>query len=83
LEGVAKFALKDWSLNGIVTYQSGFPFTVTQAGTCNAGSATHSVRLVPGQDPHIANPDPSHWFNTRRSSSQFYNMALWAETVTA
>jgi outer membrane receptor protein involved in Fe transport len=64
-KGVSGFVLKDWSLNGIVTYQSGFPFTVTQTGNMqNTGSATQRPNLVPGQDPHLANPDPSHWFNT-------------------
>jgi hypothetical protein len=65
-KGVSKFVLKDWSLNGIVTYQSGFPFTVTQAGNMqNTGSATQRPNLVPGQDPHLPNPDPSLWFNTK------------------
>jgi hypothetical protein len=56
--------LKNWSFNGIVTYQTGFPFTVTQAGNQqNTSSATQRPNLVPGQNPHLANPDPSDWFN--------------------
>jgi hypothetical protein len=69
-QGVPGFVLKNWSFNGIVTYQTGFPFTVTQAGNQqNTSSATQRPNLVLGQDPHLANPDPSHWFNT--SAFQF------------
>ncbi|MBZ5571708.1 MAG: hypothetical protein LAO09_07505, partial [Acidobacteriia bacterium] len=47
-----------------------FPFTVTQAGNMqNTGSATQRPNLIPGQDPHLSNPDPSRWFNT--SAFQF------------
>ncbi len=62
--GVQGFALKDWSFNGIVTYQTGFPFTVTQAGNQqNTSAGTQRPNYVPGQDPHLAHPDPSLWFN--------------------
>ncbi|HVV72634.1 MAG TPA: TonB-dependent receptor, partial [Verrucomicrobiae bacterium] len=62
--GPAAFVLKDWSFNGIVTYQSGFPFTITQSGnTQNTGAGTQRPDYVPGQDPELANPDPSLWFN--------------------
>ncbi len=58
------YALSNWSFNGIVTYQSGFPFTVTQAGNRqNTGSATQRPDLVPGVSPFLDNPDPSRWFN--------------------
>jgi hypothetical protein len=63
--GVRGFALKNWSFNGIVTYQTGFPFTVTQTGNQqNTSAATQRPNYVPGQDPHLSSPDPSHWFNT-------------------
>ena len=64
-KGPLGFALKNWSFNGVVTYQTGFPFTVTQTGNMqNTGSATQRPNIVPGQDPHLENPDPSRWFNT-------------------
>ena len=63
--GPAAYAFKNWSFNGIVTYQSGFPFTVTQAGNRqNTGAATQRPDLVAGQNPILGNPDPSRWFNT-------------------
>lgn len=63
--GPLAFGLKNWSFNGIVTYQTGFPFTVTQAGNRqNTGSATQRPDYVPGQNPQLSDPDPSRWFNT-------------------
>lgn len=63
--GPAAFALGNWSFNGIVTYQSGFPFTVTQSGNRqNTGGATQRPDYVPGLNPGLADPDPSRWFNT-------------------
>jgi hypothetical protein len=63
--GPLAFAFKNWSFNGIVTYQSGFPFTVTQSGnTQNTGAATQRPDYVPGQNPELENADPSRWFNT-------------------
>lgn len=65
LKGPAAFALKGWSFNGVITYQTGFPFTVTQAGNRqNTGGATQRPDLVPGQVAQLANPDPARWFNT-------------------
>jgi hypothetical protein len=62
---VKAFALKNWSFNGILTYQTGFPFTVTQQGNRQGtGSATQRPDYVPGQDPRLTDPDPSRWFNT-------------------
>lgn len=62
--GVLAAAFKGWSFNGVVTYQTGFPFTVTQAGNRqNTGAATQRPDLVPGQSQTVANPDPARWFN--------------------
>jgi hypothetical protein len=63
--GPVAWALKNWSFNGILTYQSGFPFTVTQSGnTQNTGAGTQRPDYVPGVSPYLDNPDPSRWFNT-------------------
>lgn len=63
--GLRAFVLKNWSFNGVVTYQSGFPFTVTQQGNRqNTGSATQRPDYVPGQSPTLSDPDPARWFNT-------------------
>ena len=63
--GPMAFIFKNWSFNGIVTYQSGFPFTVTQSGnTQNTGAGTQRPDHVAGQNPELDNPNPVRWFNT-------------------
>jgi outer membrane receptor protein involved in Fe transport len=63
--GVAGFLLKNWSFNGIATYQSGFPFTVTQQGNRqNTGGSPQRPDYVPGQNPKLDNATPDRWFNT-------------------
>jgi len=58
------FLLKNWSLNGIVTYQTGFPFTVTQQGNRQGvNGATQRPDYVSGQDPQLPNASPSQWIN--------------------
>jgi len=72
-KSVQGLLLKNWSFNGVITYQSGFPFTVTQTGNRqNTGSATQRPDYVSGQSPKLANPDPSRWFNT--DAFQFTNL---------
>ncbi|MCI0624922.1 MAG: TonB-dependent receptor [Acidobacteria bacterium] len=71
--GVQSILLKNWSFNGIVTYQSGFPFTVTQQGNRQGtGAATQRPDYVAGQNPELSDPDPSRWFNT--DAFQFANL---------
>jgi outer membrane receptor protein involved in Fe transport len=76
--GPLSFFLKGWNFNGIVTYQTGFPFTVTQSGnTQNTGAGTQRPDYVPGQDPKLANPDPSLWFNINafvRANNKYGNV---------
>lgn len=63
--GPTAFALKGWSLNGIVTYQSGFPFSITQIGNRqNTGGGPQRPDFVPGQNPKLDNGNPDRWFNT-------------------
>ena len=63
--GPAAFLLKNWSFNGIVTYQSGFPFTVTQQGNRqNTGGSPQRPDYVPGVAPKSSDPTPDRWFNT-------------------
>jgi hypothetical protein len=65
--------LKNWSLNGVVGYQTGFPFTVTQQGNRQGTSAaTQRPDLIAGQNPKLDNPDPARWFNT--DAFQFANL---------
>ncbi|MBV6432225.1 MAG: hypothetical protein IANPNBLG_02361 [Bryobacteraceae bacterium] len=76
--GLAALALKDWSFNGIVTYQSGFPFTVTQSGNSqNTGAGTQRPDYTPGVSPILDDPDPARWFNTgafTRATNKYGNV---------
>lgn len=65
LKGAGAFLLKNWSFNGIVTYQSGFPFTITQQGNRqNTGGAPQRPDYVPGANPKLSSASPDRWFNT-------------------
>jgi hypothetical protein len=76
--GPLAYVLKNWSFNGILTYQTGFPFTVTQSGnTQNTGAATQRPDYAAGQNPELADPDPSRWFNTdafTRANNKYGNV---------
>ena len=63
-------ALSGWQLNGIVTLQSGQPFTVALPGeldNSNTGRTSYGFgagdrpNLV--EDPNPPNPDPQQWFD--------------------
>jgi outer membrane receptor protein involved in Fe transport len=63
--GAMRVLLRDWSWNGVITYQSGFPFSVTQAGNSqNTDAGPQRPDYVPGQNPRLADPSPTRWFNT-------------------
>ena len=76
--GPLRFLFGNWSFNGVVTYQTGFPFTVTQSGnTQNTGAGTQRPNYVPGQNPEFDNPTPLRWFNTDafvRAVNQYGNV---------
>jgi hypothetical protein len=63
--------LRGWQTNGIWTFQTGRPFTVTLLpGVDNSNTGIPSIQfgvvdrpnLV--SDPHVSNPGPDAWFNT-------------------
>jgi len=65
LSGAPALLIKGWSFNGVVTYQSGFPFSVTQQGNSqNTDAGPQRPDLVPGQIAKLSDPDPARWFNT-------------------
>ena len=52
----------DWETTGILTLQSGRPFTVTTSkDLANTGSSSRPNVIG---DPHLANPGVNQWFNT-------------------
>ena len=70
LSGAAKHLLGGWKLNGVVTLQSGQPFTVALPGELDNSNTGQSIQgfgagdrpNVVG-DPNLANPDPAQWIN--------------------
>jgi hypothetical protein len=55
-----------WQLNGIVTFQNGFPMTITAAdeGGLNDSFGTNRADLVGDPNPSGFNPTIAKWFNT-------------------
>ena len=59
----AGFLVSDWQLTGILTVQTGRPFTVdTNQDNSNTGGGSDRPDLI--GDWHIPNPGPDRWFNT-------------------
>lgn len=69
--GIAGALLSDWQLSGVVTLQSGRPFTVallpeidnSNTGRSNLGFGANDRPNVVG-DPRLDNPTPERWFDT-------------------
>ena len=63
--GALKAIFGGWQLSGIVTFQSGLPFTVTQPGdTANFGGGTGPARPDRIGDPHEGRGESlDRWFN--------------------
>jgi hypothetical protein len=81
---LARILLRDWTVDGILTLQTGFPFTVIQSGDSqgadngvgpdNSGQARPDI--LPGARITASDPDPARWFNTdafSRSTFHFGN----------
>ncbi len=65
LRSPAALAIGGWSVGGIMTLASGFPFNVTQSGdTWNVDALWPRPNAVPGQTPTLDNRIPTRWFNT-------------------
>jgi hypothetical protein len=65
--GVVDTLINGWQWNGILTAQSGFPFT-PQAGSNRSGTGDASNSDVPNRNPAFAGPvilgRPEQWFNS-------------------
>ena len=66
LPKVADVLIGGWQVNGIVTFQSGFPMTISAAdvGGLNDTSGTNRADLVGDPDPSGFEPTIAKWFNT-------------------
>jgi hypothetical protein len=76
---LASWLLADWQVNGIVTVQSGRPFTVallqeldnSNTGRTNLGFGANDRPTVTG-DPSVSDPTSQRWFNTAAFSLPAY-----------
>ncbi len=59
--GITSRIIGGWELDGIVTFASGFPFTVFLNSGVNFGAPSWPNRIGPGT---LSNPQPNLWFNT-------------------
>jgi hypothetical protein len=62
LRGAKGFVLGGWQINGIASFQSGFPFSVTQGGG-DLGFASGAVRPDLIGTAELDNPTRKQWFN--------------------
>ena len=62
--GVTNAVIGGWQLNGIYTWQRGFPITIqaSDLGGLNDAVGTNRADLV--GDPDVSNQTINHWFNT-------------------
>lgn len=60
-KGFAGVIFSGWQANGIVSFRTGFPFTVTQGGIINSGNTP--VRPDRVGNGSISNPTINQWFN--------------------
>jgi len=59
------YAVGNWKLNGIASYASGAPFTITASGDIgNTGNTTTYERANLVGSPYLAHPTRAQWFNT-------------------
>jgi hypothetical protein len=70
LSGAAKHLFAGWRLNGVVTLQSGQPYTVALPGELDNSNTGQSIqgfgagdRPNAVDDPNLASPDPARWIN--------------------
>lgn len=62
-KGVTNGVLGGWQFNGILTVQSGLPFTVFATAAANCGCSVNDLRPNLVGSPKISNPGPNGWFN--------------------
>ncbi len=66
---VVDYVAGGWQTNAIVSLHSGTPYTLGVGGdianTGNSNNAGYYERLNVVGDPHLDNPSPAQWFNTK------------------
>jgi Carboxypeptidase regulatory-like domain len=70
--GAMKMALAGWQVNGVASWRTGLPFTVTNAATRSNTSANNDRPNVVG-DATLDDPSIGQWFNVAAFSAQPIN----------
>ncbi|MCC6862014.1 MAG: TonB-dependent receptor [Bryobacterales bacterium] len=60
MRGALRHVLGGWQTNGIVSFRTGFPFTVTQGGDLNTGGPVRPDRIASGE---LDSPTRKLWFD--------------------
>jgi hypothetical protein len=59
-----RYLVDGWSVSGMTSFSSGYPLALHPEFNNTGGVVTAlNVNVVPGVDPHVANPGPDLWFN--------------------
>ena len=61
--GFANAVVGGWQVGSIVTFQSGFPITITQSGDPSNTGGQFDRPVATGLTPYLSNPDPQRWYN--------------------
>ncbi len=61
---IVEGAISGWQANGIFSFQTGLPFTVTTTKDISNTGTSNYAQIVPGVDPNINPRLPTRWFNT-------------------
>jgi hypothetical protein len=73
--GLSSRLLSGWQTAGIVTLQSGFPFTVNVTGdTANVGAGTGGIFVRPNAVPGVSWQEP----NGQNTAAHFFNPAAFS-----
>jgi len=69
MNGVADKVVSGWGVDGITTFQKGFPLKITYAGStpleaANLGVANVRPDVIPGCDKSAGGKNVAQWFNT-------------------
>ncbi|BDC48797.1 hypothetical protein F183_A11130 [Bryobacterales bacterium F-183] len=61
--GFANAVIGGWQVGSIVTFQSGFPITITQSGDPSNTGGQFDRPVATTISPYLDNPDPQRWYN--------------------